>query len=642
MVCNFPDAGTRLAQLNGPACPCPAFLKPYSEASLDHRTETSPSVSAGRDRLFRRATAALLAGMLALLIAAPALAQSPTPAASPQQSGDLRILAEPLLAGHARPGSWTAVRVRVENDGPSISGELLIRGQGQQATQSRYGVLADLPTGTRKEFTLYAQTALFGSRLNVDLVSGDTTLASQAVAIKSHDAFTPIVAIVAEHPEGVLHDLEGALVNPNVQNSTVIQLRPFDLPSRVEAWAAVDRLVWQDVDAADLSDAQLDALKLWVGAGGRLVVLGGTTGPGPMSRFEELLPFVPTSTVDAQPTDLASLLGAPPSDAISVPALTGTLSHGTVLARSGEAVIAAEAGYGRGSVVMIGFNPAEPWIGGKAPGEGLWHRLMPQSSTAVLNPLQITDDSQIVYALQNLPAIDLPPIEQLFVLLLAYIALIGPVNYLILRKLDKREWAWITIPALVVVFAGASYGMGASLKGSDVIVNQIAVVRAAQGSDRGIGQAYIGIYSPSRRIVRGQHPRWRAALEPHEPWPRSGPRRRSTSSLANRARGCATSRSASGSCAASAPKRRPTRRTSRRICTSSAASSPAPSPTAPTRRWRTSLSCSAAAPPSCPSSSPDRAKRSTSTSRPVRSSATRCPRRSSAPRSRATPRRHAP
>jgi hypothetical protein len=32
-----------------------------------------------------------------------------------------------------------------------------------------------------------------------------------------------------------------------------------------------------------------------------------------------------------------------------------------------------------------------------------------------------------------------------------------------------------------------------------VIVNQIAVVRAAQGSGRGIGQAYIGIYSPSRR-----------------------------------------------------------------------------------------------------------------------------------------------
>ena len=67
-----------------------------------------------------------------------------------------------------------------------------------------------------------------------------------------------------------------------------------------------------------------------------------------------------------------------------------------------------------------------------------------------------------------------------------------------LRRLDKREWAWVTIPALVVVFAFGSYGLGATLKGSDVIVNQITVVRAAQGTGRGIGQAYIGIYSPTK------------------------------------------------------------------------------------------------------------------------------------------------
>jgi hypothetical protein len=124
---------------------------------------------------------------------------------------------------------------------------------------------------------------------------------------------------------------------------------------------------------------------------------------------------------------------------------------------------------------------------------------LPAISGQALNPLQLTDDSQIVYALQNLPSVDLPPIEQLFVLLVAYIALIGPINYIVLRRLDKREWAWVTIPALVVVFAVGSYGLGASLKGSDVIVNEVGVVRAAQGSGRGIGQVYVGIYSPSRR-----------------------------------------------------------------------------------------------------------------------------------------------
>jgi hypothetical protein len=214
---------------------------------------------------------------------------------------------------------------------------------------------------------------------------------------------------------------------------------------------------------------------------------------------QELLPYDPAKTVDVDPSELTALLGGLPTGAVTIPAVAGTLDHGSVLARSGDEVVAAQAAYGRGAVSMIGFDPATSWISESSASDALWHRLLPQSNGPVLNPLAITDDSQIIYALQNLPSVDLPPIEQLFALLLGYIVLIGPINYLILRRLDKREWAWVTIPALVAVFAVGSYTLGATLKGSDVIVNEIAVVRAAQGAGRGIGQAYIGIYSPSRR-----------------------------------------------------------------------------------------------------------------------------------------------
>lgn len=440
--------------------------------------------------------------LCALAAAAPALAESPspgaTPGASPVVNADLRIEARALLGGHVRPGAWTAVDVLVSNDGPAVTGELRIR--GTQQTQSQYGVEADLPSGARQRFTLYAQTALFGSRVNIDLVSGEQVAATQQVRISSHDAFSPIVAVVAEKPEGLLPAVTDAMFNPNVTSATVVRLAIADLPARVEAWAAIDRLVWQDVDASTLTPAQLDALRLWVGAGGRLIILGGTTGGGTIRGFgPELLPYDPARTIDVPVADLGAILGSLPTTAAPLPALVGTLDQGTVLARSGDDVIAAETGYGRGSVTLVGFDPAEQWIAEGSASDVLWHRLLPQTSGPALNPLAVTDDSQIVYALQNLPSIDLPPIEQLFVLLGAYIALIGPINYLILRRLDKREWAWVTIPALVVVFAVGSYGLGATLKGSDVIVNQITVVRAAQGTGRGIGQAYIGIYSPSRR-----------------------------------------------------------------------------------------------------------------------------------------------
>ncbi len=459
----------------------------------------------GMKRFSRAAlVSAWLVALVATALAAPVLAQSPspTPAASPQPSvapsSDVTITAVPLLGGHVRPGAWTAVDVLVQNDGPQVDGELRIR--GPQQTQSRYGVEVSLANGARQRFTLYAQTAIFGSRVNVDLVSNDQTIATQQVAIKSHDAYTPIVAVIAERPENIIPAVTDAMVNPNTSAAQVIQLTLADLPPRVEAWAALDRIVLQDVDLSTLTSEQKEAMRLWIGAGGRLTVVGGTAPIGGVQALgEELLPFDPSHSVDVQPQDLNGLLGGVPSTATALPAFAGTLAHGTVLARSGDEVVAAQAPYGRGFVTLIGFDPSTAWIADSNAADALWHRLMPQATGPVLNPLAITDDSQIVYALQNLPSIDLPPIEQLFGLLIAYILLIGPINYLILRRIDKREWAWVTIPALVVVFAVGSYGLGATLKGSDVIVNQITVVRAAQGTGRGIGQAYIGVYSPSRR-----------------------------------------------------------------------------------------------------------------------------------------------
>jgi len=454
-----------------------------------------------RSRVNRIVAAAFALALLALQPATLTLAETPLPSPSPQTNADITIEARALLGGHVRPGAWTAVAVHLTNDGPAIDGELRI-GSGT-GTTSQYGLEVHLATGANQQVTLYAQTQIFGSKINVDLAVGDQVIARQVVTIRSHDAYSPIVAVVAEQPQGLLPQINAALVNPNVATGTVITLTAADLPPRVEAWAAIDRLVWQDVDAADLTEAQAEALRLWLGAGGQLIVVGGTTGTTTLRGFDlpadDLLPFDPTRTVDVAPSDLVSLVGPLPSDAATTPAVAGLLRRGSILARSGDDVIAAQQSYGRGMVSLIGFNPAERWLADGSTASTLWHRLLPAVTSQALNPLQLTDDSPIVYAMQNVPQVALPPIEQLFVLLVAYIALIGPINYIVLRRLDKREWAWITIPALVVVFAVGSYGLGASLKGSDVIVNEVGVVRASQGSGRGIGQVYVGIYSPSRR-----------------------------------------------------------------------------------------------------------------------------------------------
>ncbi|MDP8904919.1 MAG: hypothetical protein M3N29_06340 [Chloroflexota bacterium] len=420
------------------------------------------------------------------------------PLARPALAADITLEARAALGGHVRPGAWAEVTVDVANDGPSLDGELRVRSQVQG--RSQYGVAVSLPSGARQQHRLYAQTPLFGSKLVVELVVDGQAVATQDVPIRSHDVYSPVIGIVAERPEGFQRDVTAAAHNPNFNQSTVIALTPADLPWRVEAWAAIDRLIWQDVASEQLDRNQLAALRLWIGAGGRLVLLGGTTGAAALRAFPaELLPFQPLRTVDVPLEDLRAFLGSLPAEAAPAAALAGTLERGAVLGRTGDSVFAAQAAWGQGTVALVGLDPAEPWLARSDAAETLWRRLLPLSSGAPVNPLVLPDDSQFVFALQNLPAVALPPIEQLFLLLVAYIALIGPINYIVLRRLDRREWAWVTMPALVAIFAVVSYGMGATLKGSDVVINELAVVRSGQGTGEGLAQAYVGIFSPSRR-----------------------------------------------------------------------------------------------------------------------------------------------
>jgi hypothetical protein len=434
------------------------------------------------------------------LMAAFVLSIGALAAAGPTAAADeLQMEATPLLGGHVRPGAWAAVRVDISNDGPDITGELRVR--STQQGRSIYAVEADLPSGARKQFIVYGQPPIFASKLVVELVHGDSVIAARDVSVRTRDGSVQMVGVVAERPEAIQRDIEDALRNRNMGSPVVALLRPEDLPSRVEAWSALDRLIWQDVDTARLSADQLTALELWVTAGGQLAIVGGTTGPDTLRALPpELLPFVPERTVDVEPVDLADLLGRLPQGAARLPALAGTLRDGAVLGRSGELVYAASMSRGQGTVSVVGIDPAAGWLARTDAASSLWRRLMPTRPGHMTSPFFLPDESSIfTNALYNLPAVALPPIEQLFVLLLAYIALIGPVNYLILRRLDRREWAWLTMPLLVAVFAVGSYGLGAALKGSDVIVNEVAIVRAGADSTRGLGQVYVGVYSPSRR-----------------------------------------------------------------------------------------------------------------------------------------------
>ena len=348
------------------------------------------------------------------------------------------------------------------------------------------GRAVDLPTQSDKVYILYAQPPAFGSELEIVLAAGraEGGLHQGEVLDPRHDPARRRGGRRASR--GRSSATCASCPTRTRSRRCVMSVTPEDLPERVEGWNMLDRIVWQDVDAGPAEP----------GAARRAPRLGGRRRPPGHRRRDGRSPDA--GRVPGRPAPLPAdrdhrrPAGRPQRDssarsrtaATDLPALSGDLIEGRALATVGDRVVAGERAYGLGLVTLLGFDPAASWIGESKASDGLWRRLLPPRTSG---GLVFSDDNMLVSAVSQLPSLALPPIGGLIVLLGAYILLIGPINYLVLRRLDRREWAWLTMPLLIVVFTVGAYGFGAALRGNDVIVNEVAIVVGRPGRHRRFG-----------------------------------------------------------------------------------------------------------------------------------------------------------
>src|SRR5215212_660452 len=438
----------------------------------------------------------LLVGLAtaALLPASAARAATPSPVSNPE----ITLSAEPMLGGVVGPGSWLAVRVDVENQGPSVAGELRLSPSSGQG--STYSIAVELPSSARQQHFLYTQAGVFGARFDVSLIAGGAVLASVRIDTDADAAVERRVYLVSDRPERLSDALGDAIEAKGTTSRKIVSIHADDLPPRPEPWATVDLLVWHDVPSASLDPARMSALQTWLATGGDLVLIAGSLGPPMFSAFPaDMLPYDPATTITLQPADVTALLGVLPTGALPIAAVGGPLQRGSVIwsAPAGDSVVGARQQYGQGTVTVLGIDPAIAWLAGSIAEDTIWARAVP--TAAAWSDAQLPSDDQfLVNALGQLPAVQLPGGTQLLLLIVAYVAAIGPLNYFVLRRRDRREWAWLTMPVIIAVFGVGSYGIGIAQKGGDVIVNELVIVEGAVGSERGEADVHVGVFSPGR------------------------------------------------------------------------------------------------------------------------------------------------
>ena len=93
-----------------------------------------------------------------------------------------------------------------------------------------------------------------------------------------------------------------------------------------------------------------------------------------------------------------------------------------------------------------------------------------------------------------------PSVVLYSLVLIVYIILVGPILYLVLKKMKHREKIWIAIPIISLVFTGIIYGTGFLYRVGKPIIDTFSVISVE--NDGKAEQVYMNITCPKAKQYR--------------------------------------------------------------------------------------------------------------------------------------------
>ncbi len=401
--------------------------------------------------------------------------------------------------GVYRLGAWLPIYAELTNNADTPwEGyvQVYVMATGARS-RTIYRVPAALAPAAHKRLTFYVSLERVVPRVEVAAVARNgQTEAKAFAAVQAAGVGDVLYAVVTESVYGAV-DLAARPLGAGQAYQVNWQPRAF--PDRADALQALDVILLHDVDTSTWSSEQLEALRMWVLGGGHLIVAAGDAWPRTTAQLGDLLPATPQG---ARVLKTAAAFGNyvhRPSEALEealTVAVSTPRSDARTLLAAEDVPLIVRGRYGSGWVDFLAADPqAAPFRAWSDLGE-LWYTLIVSTGPRPAWARGFGDWGMAREAALSFRTSALPSARQLCGFLTLYVLLVGPLNYFVLKRLKRREWAWWTVPAIVLVFSGMAYTVGFDLRGSAPALNQMAVVRAWPQSDTARVQGVLGLLTP--------------------------------------------------------------------------------------------------------------------------------------------------
>ncbi len=440
-------------------------------------------------------------------------------------------------------GSWVPVRVTIANQGDPISGRLVIRAESSQGPSPTYREFVkdvQLPTGSR-QFHEIAAFLNSGGDVEISLVSNSRVVARTAISVTAFRS-----PFGGEQLEVAVVDTEATTLNGiasteiarpanrepfsrrprsdtaiDPDNAAAPQPRypgppgrrgrrgmpwyqpqspaahpsvtsPDDLPRDFVSYDPIDALVIGDAPLGQLTEEQVQALKLWVASGGLLIVTGAADMAGlRASGLDGIMPIDSHGSVTVPSLlELTTTYNLFESAEPLLVMSANTRPGARALLGTQDRTLAAEKYYGSGLVRFVAINPKINPYRGWGAAKDLWNDLLLPAAESKLRSRnwitmgQWSSSRTNRWGIQNvlfsLAEIKPTSTHYFLIFLALYVLAVGPINYLVLRWMRKTDLAWVTIPAIVILFTVVSVTIAQVNSGADSVASDVSLVELHQ------------------------------------------------------------------------------------------------------------------------------------------------------------------
>ena len=426
--------------------------------------------------------------------------------------------------GYYRQNTLVPVAVLLENDGEEVSGELHIAlpSADYRAGQplSHYHLPLTLPAGARQLRMLYVVPSIMLSSVTVEFLAkgqqpvsvktdqlhmlndNDRLIAviggnASSLAYLNGQPFSPEFEVptprswdigayqhfleAKQSAENRKHALSsGATMyspRPGMSSTTtssaptgtmrVTYLAPELLPENPEAYGSITEIALMADVTENTLGAAGPAIKEWVGKGGHLLCASG----GVPSRL--LSPF------------FADML----------PESNGQRRAGARELTGSGGLSAVTAAYCNGQVSLLHVDPDITPLGDWRAVAGFYGNLLARDTPEAMS-FRMYNVNYNAVMVRNLKPINM---HYIMLFLLGYVIILVPVNFFLLKKLNKREWIWATSLATMLLFTVGAYGIGLLSKGHQLLVNNVTLLETSLGQRSALADSQTLLFSPATR-----------------------------------------------------------------------------------------------------------------------------------------------